>query len=309
MLNIQNLKVAARLRFLVTGAVLGLVIVSLVSYFTIEKVKVGGEIDSEMNFNAELSSDIVPAALDVERVRYVTLKMMGDEPKDYPEDFALFQERAKAYVEANEEWKKRLPEGKIKDLVSRQGYEAGTEYIGIVQNEIIPALKEGKRNAAQLGRDRARPIVIRSLEATKQAAELARARKAELEDTGKKSVTLSLSILVGASILVSVIIAILGLAIGKGVSSGTDSAVRLAKAIASGNLQKSDAVLGQDEFGDLLRAMNQSIDAVNALVKDANMLSAAAVDGKLSTRADATKHAGDFPQSGGGRQCYAGRRH
>ena len=196
MLNIQNLKVAARLRFLVTGAVLGLVIVSVVSYFTIEKVKVGGEIDSEMNFNAELSSDIVPAALDVERVRYVTLKMMGDEPKDYPEDFALFQERAKAYVEANEEWKKRLPEGKIKDLVSRQGYEAGTEYIGIVQNEIIPALKEGKRNAAQLGRDRARPIVIRSLEATKQAAELARARKAELEDTGKKSVTLSLSILV-----------------------------------------------------------------------------------------------------------------
>ena len=72
MLNIQNLKVAARLRFLVTGAVLGLVIVSVVSYFTIEKVKVGGEIDSEMNFNAELSSDIVPAALDVERVRYVT---------------------------------------------------------------------------------------------------------------------------------------------------------------------------------------------------------------------------------------------
>ena len=136
--------------------------------------------------------------------------------------------------------------------------------------------------------------MTRSLDATKQAAELARARTAELEDTGKKSVTLSLSILVGASILVSVIIAILGLAIGKGVSSGTDSAVRLAKAIALGNLQKSDAALGNDEFGDLLRAMNQSIDAVNALVKDANTLSAAAVEGKLSTRADASKHTGDF---------------
>jgi methyl-accepting chemotaxis protein len=294
MLNIQNLKVAARLRFLVAGAVLGLVIVSCVSYFTIEKVKMGGQIDSELTFNTDLSSEIVPASLDVERVRYVTLKMMGDEPKDYPEDFALFQERAKAYVGANEEWKKRLPEGKIKELVSNEGYQAGTEYIGIVQNEIIPALKEGNRKAAQLARDHARPIVTRSLDATKQAAELARARTAELEDTGKKSVTLSLSILVGASILVSVIIAILGLAIGKGVSSGTDSAVRLAKAIALGNLQKSDAALGNDEFGDLLRAMNQSIDAVNALVKDANTLSAAAVEGKLSTRADASKHTGDF---------------
>ncbi len=294
MMNIQNLKVATRLRFLVGGAVLGLVILSVVAYFTIEKVKVGGEIDSEITFNANLTAEIVPAALDIERVRYVTLKMMADDPKDYPEDFALFEERARAYSDANEEWGKRLPDGKLKDLVSNQGYEAGKEYIGVVRSEVITALKEGNRKNALLGRDHARPIVTRSLEATKQASQLAQAKKTELEETGKKSVTLSLSILVGASILVSVIIAILGLAIGKGVSSGTDAAVRLAKAIAAGNLQKSDGALGSDEFGDLLRAMNQSIDAVNALVKDANTLSTAAVDGKLSTRADASKHAGDF---------------
>ncbi len=35
-------------------------------------------------------------------------------------------------------------------------------------------------------------------------------------------------------------------------------------------------------------------DAVNALVSDANMLSSAAVEGKLSTRADASKHQGDY---------------
>ncbi len=35
-------------------------------------------------------------------------------------------------------------------------------------------------------------------------------------------------------------------------------------------------------------------DAVNALVADANMLSKAAVEGKLSTRADASKHQGDY---------------
>src|SRR6202034_639380 len=36
------------------------------------------------------------------------------------------------------------------------------------------------------------------------------------------------------------------------------------------------------------------IDAVNALVADAGLLSKAAVEGKLATRADATKHQGDF---------------
>jgi methyl-accepting chemotaxis protein len=40
--------------------------------------------------------------------------------------------------------------------------------------------------------------------------------------------------------------------------------------------------------------LNQCIDAVDALVADANMLVEAAVAGKLTTRADATKHGGDF---------------
>ncbi len=40
--------------------------------------------------------------------------------------------------------------------------------------------------------------------------------------------------------------------------------------------------------------LNMCIDAVNALVADADLLSNAAVEGKLATRADASKHQGDF---------------
>ncbi|MBL0124637.1 MAG: hypothetical protein IPP88_18550 [Betaproteobacteria bacterium] len=48
------------------------------------------------------------------------------------------------------------------------------------------------------------------------------------------------------------------------------------------------------DFNALKNNLNVCIDAVNALVADANMLAKAAVDGKLETRADATKHQGDF---------------
>jgi methyl-accepting chemotaxis protein len=47
-------------------------------------------------------------------------------------------------------------------------------------------------------------------------------------------------------------------------------------------------------FNILKNNLNQAIDAVNALVADANLLAAPAVAGKLETRADATKHQGDF---------------
>ena len=48
------------------------------------------------------------------------------------------------------------------------------------------------------------------------------------------------------------------------------------------------------DFNEIKNNLNSCIDAVNFLVADAGMLYQAAVAGKLGTRADATKHRGDF---------------
>ena len=48
------------------------------------------------------------------------------------------------------------------------------------------------------------------------------------------------------------------------------------------------------DFNTIKNNLNTCIDAVNALVADAAVLSVAAVEGKLATRADASKHQGDY---------------
>jgi methyl-accepting chemotaxis protein len=48
------------------------------------------------------------------------------------------------------------------------------------------------------------------------------------------------------------------------------------------------------DFNTIKNNLNRCIDAVTAMVGDAGMLAQAGVEGKLSTRADATKHQGDF---------------
>ena len=48
------------------------------------------------------------------------------------------------------------------------------------------------------------------------------------------------------------------------------------------------------DFNALKNNLNAMIDAIHELVADANLLSASAVEGKLDTRADVTKHKGDF---------------
>jgi len=48
------------------------------------------------------------------------------------------------------------------------------------------------------------------------------------------------------------------------------------------------------DFNTIKSNLNTCIDAVNSLVSDAGLLVKAAVDGRLSTRADASKHQGDY---------------
>jgi methyl-accepting chemotaxis protein len=64
--------------------------------------------------------------------------------------------------------------------------------------------------------------------------------------------------------------------------------------ISKGNIPAKIADTYNGDFNILKNNLNTCIDAVNALVADANVLSVAAVEGRLATRADATKHQGDF---------------
>ncbi|HPT51234.1 MAG TPA: methyl-accepting chemotaxis protein [Accumulibacter sp.] len=64
--------------------------------------------------------------------------------------------------------------------------------------------------------------------------------------------------------------------------------------IAKGDIPPKITDSYNGDFNTLKNNLNTCIDAVNALVADAAMLSAAAVAGKLETRADANRHQGDF---------------
>ncbi|MFO0582861.1 MAG: methyl-accepting chemotaxis protein [Anaeromyxobacter sp.] len=71
-------------------------------------------------------------------------------------------------------------------------------------------------------------------------------------------------------------------------------AARYVDDIAKGRIPAKITEEYRGDFDVLKRNLNTCVDAVNALVVDVNALSAAAVAGKLATRADAARHQGDF---------------
>ncbi|HMZ58857.1 MAG TPA: methyl-accepting chemotaxis protein, partial [Leptospiraceae bacterium] len=64
--------------------------------------------------------------------------------------------------------------------------------------------------------------------------------------------------------------------------------------ISKGNMPSKITDTYNGDFNTIKNNLNRCIDNINAMVNDANMLSYAAIEGKLTTRADASKHEGDF---------------
>ncbi|HYG70443.1 MAG TPA: methyl-accepting chemotaxis protein [Anaeromyxobacteraceae bacterium] len=79
---------------------------------------------------------------------------------------------------------------------------------------------------------------------------------------------------------------------------GVVAPLRLAAAtidrISKGEIPPRIAGTWQGDFDELKASLNRCIDAVNALVEDATRLAQAGAEGRLATRADAARHAGDF---------------
>jgi len=73
-----------------------------------------------------------------------------------------------------------------------------------------------------------------------------------------------------------------------------DKVVEVLSEVARGDLSKRLEIDSRDELGRMASGINQVIAAMKALIADADALAKAAVDGRLTTRADASKHRGDF---------------
>jgi methyl-accepting chemotaxis protein len=122
-------------------------------------------------------------------------------------------------------------------------------------------------------------------------------QKEQAEKTGKEAAETASSAksLVLILAIFSVILAVFSAwRVTRSITVPLRQAVEAAGKIADGDLSSSIHVDSRDEVGELLTAFTTVQDSLKELVSDAGKLSQAAVEGRLSTRADASRHKGDY---------------
>ncbi|MFA6464339.1 MAG: methyl-accepting chemotaxis protein [Desulfurivibrionaceae bacterium] len=119
----------------------------------------------------------------------------------------------------------------------------------------------------------------------------------ELDKVGNEAVAdakMAVKLIMGISMIALLLGGIVAWMVTRSITKPVGVCTEAATKIAAGNTDVTLDISGKDETGMLQVAMHKMVEAINALVADTKMLGVAAVEGKLTTRADASKHQGEF---------------
>ncbi len=205
----------------------------------------------------------------------------------------LIEEDTKAYTDRLEHFSKT-----IKTDATRKMYDKLMNDLAAYKNkrqEVLDLAVAGKKDEAYI--KLSKELVPLS---TPVKDEFNNIRSNKVNNGNTKSDDLSVSSHTTINMLllivaVAIILAIaLGLFISWVISKPIKKVVEAANKLAEGDTNIDLNINTKDELGILAGSFAKIIQALRKLITDADMLCQAAVEGKLSTRADATAHNGDY---------------
>ena len=163
----------------------------------------------------------------------------------------------------------------------------------VMETAAAEKLSEGKKSVQlSFGEARQKVNVLDDLVAELAKLKETNAKKAdeEIASIYHASFT-SMVTLIIAGVLIGLA---LGIVISRMISRALTKGVEVADKLARGDLSVSIGETSKDETGQLLAAMQTMVESIKALVADGIMLSKSAVEGRLATRADVSKHQGAY---------------
>jgi methyl-accepting chemotaxis protein len=288
----KNMKIGIRL-----GICFGFIIILLVagSVYSIRELK---KLDENV---ALMASDRFPKTIQVHEIsnniniiaRAIRNVLLVEDLAQMKEEAERVNTSKKAITEILEKLEGTITTEKGKELI--KGLKDARETYLPFQTEVLELAVAGKKDTAVkilLGDLRtAQSAYIKSVE---NLGEYQKSLVEEAANEADKEYSTAFwfnAILALVSILLT---GILGYLVTRSITNPITKCQEIAEQIANGDTDVSISVNSTDETGRLLSAMNLMASNIKSLVDDAKMLAKAAIEGKLATRADATKHKGDY---------------
>jgi methyl-accepting chemotaxis protein len=288
---LNNLKIGVRLGMGFAVTLILLIIIAIVSYARLSTLnsEVDGLVQDKFPKTVQ-ANDMIDALNTIGRQLRNAYIFSGTEQQ---KALDAIPEQRQIITERIDKLDKSITSDKGKETLARVK-SARTAYIAAQEKfiELIKADKKGDIVVLLQG-----DLRKAQTDYVKAINDLIDLQNTLVEKAGKDADDLATSterLIVILGVAASLITTLLGWIITRSITGPTTRMVEGAGKMAAGDFNFKLDINSKDEIGALANAVRAMQAAVQAMVADANMLSKAAVEGKLTTRADASKHQGDF---------------
>jgi methyl-accepting chemotaxis protein len=265
----KNLRFKTKLMVLSGTAVTGLLVFAALIFPTISEVAVGGPIYLRIVTLMDLNSDYVPAgqSLAVPVVHAVKMEEAPDATTSQHFQEALRQDK-RTFDDEHAAWMRRLPEGKLKDLVGGRAYSLASDWYRVMEQEFVPALLSGDRKKAHEIRTSKMAPLFAAQEATVNDIVQASAESIAYEQGRANALVQNRKrMLMGVAMAVIAVMMLISYFIVRGIVGSLTHTLVMLRALAEGDLCQSVTVNSSDELGEMGQALNQAQSSLHDLIQ------------------------------------------
>ncbi len=257
----------------------------LYSSGTLNHVKVNGPIYQGIVQQKDLLADILPPPEYLVESYLVTLQMASARKSELPALVEKANSLAKDFEDRHQYWQKELPDGPAKTLLVEGAYRPGKEMLDLQSRELVPALKSGDAQKAEVVMEQISAKYAEHRAAIDELVKVAVANAASRETDAAATV--------GSESTISIVLAAIFLALGIGVSLWI---LRDVMRQLGGDPAYAAAMVKNIAQGDLATAIETAPDDTTSLLAGMKHMQTALHD-VIAQINEAAVHLGDASQS------------
>ena len=255
---LNHLKIRTRFLLLLALFLIGFLLYGGWSFRTLDSLKVNGPLYQRIVQSKDLIADVLPPPEYIIESYLVSLQLVSARDKTEQDQFVTrLKALKKDYDERHVFWSREALEPELAELLLKTSYEPAMAFYSLAFDELIPAVQAGNREAISATTLRINQAYESHRAAIDKVVAMSTQRAAQDEAGAKDSIRSAMSLLL--LILVASLAVCLGVAflIIRSILGPLNQAVGVVKTFAAGDLRARFNADGQDEFAQLLQALQE----------------------------------------------------
>jgi methyl-accepting chemotaxis protein len=267
---LKDISIGKKLMVLLVVLIVGYTIFGLVSFSTLNALRIQGNLYNQIIMSKDLIADVLPPPGYIIE-SYLDVLQMVDETDTAVMDnfFAELRRLQSDYNDRHRFWidEPLLEPGALRDAMLKGAYDPATKFFDIVFGRFIPALQNGDRESArELVQGELKTLYTTHRKSVDQVVLGATEKYEKTEALASMTVQRDTKVLFTIAFIVIAVAVILSLAIRFSITGPITYTINFLNNLG-GDLTRRLTIKSKDEIGNMAEIFNKTFDSIESLVK------------------------------------------